>query len=200
MKTITLAITGASGVQYATRLLECLLASDIRVNLLISRAAQVVFRMETEMALPSRPEAIHRYFVSLYGCEPSLLRVYGHEQWAAPVASGTGVADAMIVCPCTTGTLSAIACGSSNNLIERAADVTLKERKPFIVLPREMPLSAIHLEHMLKLSQLGVVIMPPNPGFYQRPETVDDIIDFIVSRILDQLSIPHQLLPRWGEE
>ena len=117
----------------------------------------------------------------------------------APVASGSGAPASMVICPCSTGTLSAVATGASNNLIERAADVALKERRQLILVPRETPFSAIHLEHMLKLSQLGAVILPAAPGFYHRPDSVAAMIDFIVARILNQLGIDHQLMPRWGE-
>lgn len=116
----------------------------------------------------------------------------------APIASGSSVSDATVVCPCTTGTLSAIACGSSRNLIERAADVALKERKPLILVIRETPFSEIHLENMLKLARMGSVILPANPGFYNKPQSVGEVIDFIVARVLDHLNIEHDLTPRWG--
>src|SRR5690606_5560927 len=106
----------------------------------------------------------------------------------------------MVVCPCTSGTLAAIACGTSDNLLERAADVVIKEQRKLILVPREMPLSAIHLEHMLKLARLGAVIMPACPGFYHRPSGIPDLVDFVVARILVHLEVPHQLMPRWGEE
>ena len=105
----------------------------------------------------------------------------------------------MVVCPATMGAVAAIAHGTSDHLLERAADVSIKEGRPLIIVPREAPLSAIHLENLLKLARLGVCVLPPSPGFYQHPKTVDDIVDFVVARILDQLRIPHDLLPRWGE-
>ena len=117
----------------------------------------------------------------------------------SPVASGSHQARAMVVCPCTTGTLAAIAQGSSDNLIERAADVMIKENRQLIMVPRETPLSAIHLENMLKLARLGVTMLPANPGFYHKPQKVDDLVDFIVARVLDQLQIAHSLVPRWGD-
>jgi 4-hydroxy-3-polyprenylbenzoate decarboxylase len=117
----------------------------------------------------------------------------------APVASGSGAPSAMVVCPCSTGCLSAIATGASNNLIERAADVALKERRQLILVPREAPYSTVHLENMLKLSQMGAVILPASPGFYHKPESVDDMVDFVVARILNQLGIEQDLLARWGE-
>ena len=198
IQTITLALTGASGIQYGLRLLECLIKADRRVYLLMSKPAQVVMGMDTNIPVPSKPADAERLFSKMYSAEQGQIQAFGRDQWTAPIASGSGVADAMVVCPCTTGTLSAIACGNCNNLIERAADVSLKEGRKLIVMPREMPFSAIHLEHMLKLARLGVVIMPPNPGFYQNPQSIQDLIDFVVARVLDQLHIEHDLLPRWG--
>ena len=117
----------------------------------------------------------------------------------APMASGSNPGDAMAICPCTMGTLGAIANGLADNLIERAADVMLKERRPLVLVPRETPLSAIHLENMLKLARAGAVILPPAPGFYTHPQTVADLVDFVVARVLDHLAVPHALLPRWGD-
>lgn len=199
MKTITLIMTGASGAQYGLRLLECLLQAGCQVYLLLSRPAQVVINMETEHRLPGRASGIQAYFTELYAAQPGQLQVFEREQWTAPIASGSGVADATVVCPCTTGTLSAIACGSSRNLLERAADVAMKERKKLILVVRETPFSEIHLENMLKLARMGVIIMPANPGFYQRPESVQELVDFMVARVLDHLDIPQTLLPRWGD-
>jgi len=196
---ITLAITGASGSAYAIRLMEILLASDQTVNLLISKAGQIVLGMETELALSSQPAKIQRQLAEHYQlAEPSRLVVFGRDQWTAPIASGSGVSRAMVVCPCTTGTLASIASGQSKDLLERAADVTIKEQKKLILVIRETPLSAIHLEHMLKLARLGVVIMPANPGFYLGVEKVSDLVDFMVARILEHLDIEHNLTPRWG--
>ena len=131
--------------------------------------------------------------------EPSRLQVWGQQQWFAPMASGSNPGDAMIVCPCTMGALAAIAGGLSENLLERAADVMIKEGRKLVLVPREAPFSAIHLENMLKLARLGVVILPPNPGFYHHPQSVADLVDFVVARILDQLGVSHQLMARWGE-
>jgi 4-hydroxy-3-polyprenylbenzoate decarboxylase len=127
------------------------------------------------------------------------LTVFGHEDWMAPIASGSNPADAMAICPCTVGTLGAIAAGLADNLIERAADVMLKERRPLVLVPRETPLSDIHLENMLKLAHAGAAIVPPAPGFYDRPQTVAELVDFVVARVLDQLGVAHALGPRWGE-
>lgn len=196
---VALAVTGASGIPYAFRLLECLLASHVRVSLLFSKAAHAVAALETDEPLPAHPRDLAEHLRERYDAPAGLLRAYGREDWTAPLASGSSVPEAMVVCPCTTGTLAAIACGLSDNLIERAADVVIKERRPLILVPRETPYSAIHLEHMLKLARLGVTILPPNPGFYRRPRRVEDLVDFVVARILDHLAVPHTLLPRWGE-
>ncbi|TXH67511.1 MAG: UbiX family flavin prenyltransferase [Thiothrix sp.] len=198
-KTITLIMTGASGAQYGLRLLEQLLALECKVYLLLSRPAILVINTETEFKIPGRATEIGQYFSSLFAAKPGQLTVFEREQWMAPIASGSAVADATVVCPCTTGTLSAIACGSSRNLIERAADVALKERKKLILVVRETPFSEIHLENMLKLTRMGAVIMPANPGFYFRPQSINDLVDFMVARVLDHLDLQHQVQPRWGE-
>ena len=133
-----------------------------------------------------------------FDADPALINVYAKDQWTAPPASGSSVADAMVVCPCSMGSLASIAVGSSDNLIHRAADVVIKEGRTLILVPRETPFSSIHLENMLKLSRLGVVILPPNPGFYHGEKSVSGLIDFVVARILDQLGIDNDLAPRWG--
>lgn len=199
-RAISLALTGASGVQYGLRLLECLLRDGVPVDLMLSPPAQVVIGMETDLPLPGRGADIERFFSERFQAEPGLLKVYGEKQWTAAFASGSGVNRAMVVCPCTTGTLASIATGQSRSLMERAADVTLKERRKLILVLRETPLSEIHLEHMLRLARMGAVIMPANPGFYHRPERVEDIIDFIVARVLDHLDLAHDLLPVWGAD
>ena len=199
MKAVTLAMTGASGAQYGLRLLECLLAAGCPVHFMISKAALLVVATETDDTLPAKPQALHAYLVERFACPPEQLQVHGPEDWMAAVASGSGAPTRMVVCPASTGTLSAIACGASNNLIERAADVALKERRQLILVTREMPLSSIHLQHMLSLSQMGATIMPASPGFYRRPQSVGDIVDFVVARILDHLDIEQSLVPRWGE-
>ncbi|GLQ31317.1 flavin prenyltransferase UbiX [Litoribrevibacter albus] len=195
---VTVAMTGASGVQYGMRLMECLFAQNVPVFLMVSKAAQMVITTETEESWPANPDALKAYLVEKYDIGDNLLQVFGREDWLAPVASGSSGPGQMVICPCSTGTLSAIACGASNNLIERAADVVLKERKKLILLVREMPLSEIHLENMLKLSRMGAVVMPAAPGFYHQPESIDDMVDFVVARVLDQLSIPQTMVPRWG--
>lgn len=199
-QTITLAFTGASGAQYGLRLLEVLVALDINVNLLISKAGLMVLATETDLALPSQPKKITELLTQRYHAREGQIVTYGREDWMSPLASGSGHCKTMIVCPCTTGCLAAIAMGVSDNLLERAADVVIKEKGKLILVVREMPLSAIHLEHMLRLSQLGVTIMPAAPGFYFKPKTLEDMIDFMVARILDQVGIAHTLLPHWGEK
>ncbi len=199
MKTITLALTGASGMPYGMRLLECLLQGGQRVNLVYSQAAQIVAKQELEFALPNRPQDAEKAFLERFGPISGELKVYGIQDWYAPMASGSNPGDAMVVCPCTMATLGKIAGGIGDDLIARAADVMLKEKRTLILVPREMPLSAIHLENMLKLAHAGAVIMPPNPGFYHHPERVQDLVDFVVARVLDHLGVGHRLMERWGE-
>lgn len=198
MKSITLAMTGASGAQYGLRLLQLLLRSSCQVHLLVSDAAQQVIDIETSLNLPAEQSQWADYFSVLYESAPEQLKIYRKQQWTASVASGSNAPNAMVICPCSSGSLSAIAQGASNNLIERAADVMLKERKPLIVVHREMPLSTIHLENMLKLARLGVTVMPASPGFYHQPQSIEDMVDFVVARILDHLDVEHNLFARWG--
>ena len=198
-KPIALAMTGASGAQYGLRLLQCLLEAGEQVYLMLSKPAQVVIGMETDWRLPGRTAEIQRFLVQRFSCPAEQLQVFGKEEWTAPVASGSAAARAMVVCPCTTGTLAAIATGISETLIDRAADVTLKEHRKLILVVRETPFSTIHLQNMLNLAQAGAVILPANPGFYNRPSTLEEIIDFIVARVLDQLDIDNDLMPRWGQ-
>jgi len=198
-KAISLAITGASGAGYGLRLLECLLKADIRVYLMISSPAKVVIATETELKLPSRKEELVQLFSDRFGTNPDNLQIFSKDQWMAPVASGSNAPQAMVVCPCSTGTLSAISCGTSRSLIERAADVILKEQRQLILVPRETPYSVIHLENMLKLARLGVTILPASPAFYHKPKQVSDLVDFVVARILDHLGVEQHLAPRWGD-
>lgn len=198
-KTVTVALTGASGLPFGLSLIDRLLAAGVRVWVLYSQAAQVVARQEMDLTLPSRPAEFKQWLLERNAVAPEQVEVFGREEWFAPVASGSNPADAMVICPCSMGTLAAVATGMSDNLIERAADVSIKEGRKLVLVPRETPLSAIHLENMLKLARLGVVILPPVPAFYTHPRSIDDIIDFVVSRILDQLGVPNQLIPRWGD-
>ena len=205
MDTITLAITGASGTAYALRLLECLLRAGRRVNVVISDAGRLVLASEADIKLVVKPEAQRRVLSGYLGLDPDTtdgigsMHCYALNDWMAPMASGSNPGRAMVVCPCTMGTLGAIAAGTATNLIQRAADVSLKEGRMLLLVPRETPYSVIHLENMLRLARAGAVILPPDPGFYLRPQTVAELVDFVVARILDRLQIPHQLLARWGE-
>lgn len=198
-KPVILAMTGASGAAYGLRLLEILIKAQRPVYLLVSKAAQIVLATESQLDVPSKPEEMAAWFSEKYHAQPGQLQVFGREQWMAPVASGSHTAESMVICPCTTGTLSAVANGHSDNLIDRAADVMLKEKRQLILVVRETPFSTIHLENMLRLAQAGATIMPANPGFYQQPKSIDELVDFMVARILDHLGVEHQLLPRWGE-
>ncbi len=198
-KTITVALTGASGALYGLRLIDCLLRANVRVYLLISQAAQIVLKLETGLDIPARPHDAETFLTAHFHAAPAQLHVFGRQEWTAPVASGSNPAAAMVICPCTAGTLGRIAAGLSGSLIERAADVALKERRPLILVLRETPLTTIHLENMLRLAHAGAVIMPAAPGFYHQPTTLDELVDFMVARVLDHLGVPHELMSRWGD-
>ena len=196
-RSITLAMTGASGAQYGLRLLDCLVQANCQIQFLISEAARVVVETETELTLPG-DEALEDFLTLNFDAEPEQILVNTSRDWFSPVASGSAAPRSMVICPASGGTISAIAYGASNNLIERAADVVIKEKQQLIVVPRETPLSELHLENLLKLARLGVTVMPAMPGFYQNPQTIDDLVDFLVARLLDHLNIEQSLLPRWG--
>lgn len=196
--TIAVALTGASGMPYGLRLVQCLIGSGACVYLLYSQAAHIVAKQELDLTIPARAPEAEKFFSERYGAKPGQLRVFAREDWFAPVASGSNPADAMVICPCSMGTLAAVAAGLSDSLIERAADVMIKEKRRLILVPRETPFSVLHLENMLRLANAGAVILPANPGFYHHPKSVDDLVDFIVARVLDQLGIAHQLMARWG--
>ncbi|WP_456417648.1 flavin prenyltransferase UbiX [Thiolapillus sp.] len=197
---VAVALTGASGIAYGIRLVECLLQAGREVQLLYSRAAQVVAAMELDLQLPAAAEQAQSQLTERFHAAPGQLQVFGRQQWTAPVASGSNPPRALVVCPCTMGTLASIAHGISENLIDRVADVMLKERRQLILVVRETPFSAIHLQNMLTVTQAGAVVMPANPGFYHKPASVDDLVDFMVARVLDHLQVSHELLPRWGAE
>jgi 4-hydroxy-3-polyprenylbenzoate decarboxylase len=196
---IVLAMTGASGAPYGLRLLESLLQAGEEVHFVISEPGRMVVNTETDVRLTSRPTDIHATLSARYP-GPGRLHVFGLQDWMAPMASGSNAPRAVVIAPCTSGTLASVASGTCRSLIDRAADVALKERRRLILVPREMPFSVLHLENMLKLAQLGAVIMPPSPGFYQNPTCIEDLVDFVVARILDHLDIDQTLLPRWGAE
>lgn len=184
---------------YGMRLLECLLQSGQHVQLIYSQAAQIVAKQELDFVLSNRPQDAEKMLAERLGEFGGELKVFGIQDWYAPMASGSNPGDAMVICPCTMGTLGKIASGISDDLIARAADVMLKEKRTLILVPREMPFSTIHLENMLKLSHAGAVIMPPNPGFYNHPQSVHDLVDFVVARILDHLDVTQSLIKPWGE-
>jgi len=197
-KTIIVAITGASGAAYGLRLIRRLAEAGIEQHILLSDAARVVLKQEVKLDLPdhiSASDALANYL----NISAGQMHCYALDDWFSPAASGSAGIQKMVIVPCSMGTLARIACGASDNLIERAADVILKEHRQLIIEPRETPLSSIHLENMLKLSRMGVHIIPAMPGFYHQPETVDDLIDFMVERILDHLDIVNPEASRWGE-
>jgi 4-hydroxy-3-polyprenylbenzoate decarboxylase len=197
VKPIAIALTGASGMPYALTLLKELIKTQDRIFVMISQAASIVISMETDLDLGNDTKSIERNLSQYLGAKNGQIEVFSKNQWTAPVASGSNPPRAMVVVPCTMSTLSAIANGHGDNLMHRAADVVIKEQKKLILVPRETPYSAIHLENMLKLSRLGVVIMDANPAFYQQPNSIQDLVDFVVARILDHLEVDHNLLPPW---
>lgn len=198
--TVALAITGASGIPYARRLLQMLIQTNTQVWLMYSKAAQTVAMQECNWILPTKAADATAQIGNEFSASPQQLRVFAKEDWFAPCASGSNPPDAMIVCPASMNTVAKMAHGIADNLIERTASVCLKEKKPLLIVPREMPLSSIHLRNLLTLSENGTHIIPPMPAFYNHPQHIDDIIDFIVSRILDHLKIKHNLGKRWAEK
>jgi 4-hydroxy-3-polyprenylbenzoate decarboxylase len=196
---IAVAITGASGAVYGIRLIQELLAAGFRLSVLISSSGFTVLKEELGLDWCGDEEPVNRHLRAHFNAKPENLVYYAENNFFSPLASGSAAPDAMVVAPCSMGTLARIAAGLSGNLLERAADVMLKEGRPLLLLPRETPLSAIHLENMLKLSRLGVRIIPPMPGFYGHPQTINDIVDFVVGKVLDQLGIEGNLFKRWGE-
>ena len=195
---ITVVMTGASGSPYGLRLLEVLLNAGEEIYLLISNPGRMVIQSEAGLSLSSRPAEIRTRIADHLGVEADRLHVFGREDWSAPIASGSNAPRAMVVCPCTSGTLGAIATGASRTLIERAADVVLKEQRKLILVVRETPFSILHLENMLTLARAGAVIMPANPGFYNQPQSIEDLVDFMVARVLDHLGIDNDLVERWA--
>ncbi|MGC9518488.1 MAG: UbiX family flavin prenyltransferase [Desulfuromonadaceae bacterium] len=200
---VVVAISGASGACYALTLLRHLLASGCRVSLLTSTAGRQVLRLELEdipLAWPDDPAHMQAELKGYFAADPGQLRCYAEDDFMAPVASGSAGGDAMVIVPASMGMVGRLAAGVSSSLIERAADVTLKERRPLIVVPRETPFHTIHLRNLLTLSEAGAIVLPAMPAFYARPRSLQDIADFIAARILDQLGIEHHLVPRWGED
>ena len=199
-KNITLAMTGASGALYGLTLLKELLTAGYHVYFLASSAARVVMATEHNLKLPAGSDGMKKALVEYLHCDADHLTVCGKEEWFSPVASGSAAPKQMVVCPCSTGSLASIAHGLSDNLIERAADVVLKERGQLIMVVRETPFSTLHLENMHKLSQMGAIIMPAAPGFYHQPKSIEDLVNFMVARVLDHLDIEQSFVPRWGYE
>jgi flavin prenyltransferase len=185
-------LTGASGAPYAVHALRALAAAEHPVSLIIS--AHGLRLLHTEMGIQTM-DAL-REAVGPRAWDQCITAYDDRDRGAAP-ASGSSPSAGMVICPCSMGTLSAIAAGSSRSLIERAADVTLKERRKLVLVPRETPLSEIHLRNMLRVTRAGAVVLPAAPGFYHRPTTVDALVDFVVARVLDQLGVPNDLAPRW---
>lgn len=191
MKRYVVAFTGASGIVYGVRLVEELLQREYEVHLIVSDPAKIV--LQQEMGWDGKGSVEEVFKKEFRG----QLFVYDNADIAAPVASGSFLIDGMIVIPCTMSTISAIANGTSKNLLERAADVMLKERRMLVVVPRETPLSTIHLKNMLALSEMGVYVVPAMPAFYHFPKTIDDMVDFIVGKVLDVMRIPNDLYRRY---
>jgi 4-hydroxy-3-polyprenylbenzoate decarboxylase len=198
MNSIVLAMTGASGAIYGLTLGRELLSSGVRLTVLVSATGFQVIREETGLDLKGGSGDVQQALAARLGSSPGELHYFSEDDFFAPVASGSSAPDAMVICPCSMGTLSRIACGNSRTLLERCADVMIKERRPLALVPRETPLSEIHLENMLKLARLGVRIVPAMPAFYQRPETMDDLVNFVVGKVLDSLGIENKLYERWG--
>lgn len=214
---VCVAMTGASGSAYAVRLLQVLLRADVEVHLTISQAATQVLREELGLSVSAKALKVEDLLVdeataaasermqalgfpASTGIDTSKLFFHHHMDFNAGMASGSFQTDGMVVCPCSLGTLGAIASGLSVNLIHRAADVHIKERRKLILVPRETPLSAIHLGNMTRLAEVGATVMPAMPGFYHEPKSMMDLVDFIVARICDQLGVEHHLMKRWSEE
>ncbi len=199
METIVVGITGASGSIYGLRLVEELLRSGKQVSLLLTNAGRQVLALETGLQLAEKPAECLAQLRSHFAAGAELQH-YGLNDFFAPVASGSSAPDAVVICPCSMGTAGRIAAGLSDNLLERVADVALKEQKKLLLVPRETPFNQIHLENLLRLSKAGAQVLPAMPAFYQKPQSVEDLVDFVVGKTLDSLGVEHQLFPRWGVE
>lgn len=196
---LVLAITGASGAVYAQRLLEVLLERGSEVHLMISPSGAAVFKQELDRTVDLERFDVRAVLPRIDEAAAKQLRYHHYQDFFAPLASGSFLTGGMVVCPCSGSTLSGIAHGASNNLIQRAADVHLKERRKLILVPRETPLSVIQLDNMRRAAEAGAVVLPAMPGWYHGVRSVQDLVDFVVARILDQLGMQHQLMRRWGE-
>ncbi|MEE9269668.1 MAG: flavin prenyltransferase UbiX [Candidatus Krumholzibacteria bacterium] len=202
MTNIIVGISGGSGAPYALRLLDVLLRAEYQVKVILSPAAEKILALECDVhvegSLVERQEQLRRA-LPIEKTEVGL-ELYDHRDLAAPISSGSFPSSGMVIVPCSMGTLGRIAAGISPDLISRAADVALKERRKLIVVPRETPLSEIHIRNMLAVTRAGAVVLPAMPGFYHRPERISDMVDMVVSRILDQLGITNQIFKRWKGE
>lgn len=198
MKRYLVGITGASGSIYGLRLVEELLAAGGDVTLLLTNAGRQVSAFETGLELPEAFAECSAALQSYFHDHPHFAHL-ALDNFFAPVASGTAAPDAVVICPCSMGTAGRIAAGLSENLLERVADVALKERRELILVPRETPFNQIHLENLLRLSRAGAHILPAMPGFYQHPQSVAEMVNFVVGKVLDSLQVEHQLFKRWGE-
>ncbi len=198
MKRIVVGITGASGSVYGLRLIAELLRAQQEVSVLLSAAGRQVLAFETGLFLDPDPAAGQKQLRQHFGAAQGL-NYFAIDDFFAPIASGSSAPEALVICPCSMGTLGRIAAGLSENLLERAADVALKERKQLLLVPRETPFNQIHLENMLRLAQAGAQILPAMPAFYQKPQSVEELVNFVIGKILDQLNVEHQLFPRWGD-
>ncbi len=197
-KPIIIAMTGASGAPYALRLIQRLAKCEIQLHLLISDAARVVLDKESNFILSADLKTMAQEIADFLDIDVKYLTCWGNKDWMSPVASGSSDMQDMVVVPCSMGSLARIATGASSNLIERATDVMMKERKNLVLVPRETPLSEIHLGHMLALSKMGVRIIPAMPGFYHQPKSMDDLVDFMVDRIMDHIGVDDGGALRWG--
>lgn len=196
---IAVAITGASGAVYGLRLIRELIDSGVNLTVLISRAGFAVLKEEVKLDWSGDADLVNVRLRRYFDTEPARLKYFGENDFHSPIASGSSSPDAMVFTPCSMGSLARIAAGISGTLAERAADVMIKEKKPLLLVPRETPLSSIHLENMLKLSRQGVRIIPAMPGFYGNPGSVDEMVNFVVGKVLDGLGIEHKLYVRWGK-
>lgn len=198
MKHIVVVMTGASGSRFGLRTIAALLASGQRVTLLVSPSGAKVLQFETGLDLTGDIETLTDNLSKHFGS--THLDYYAHDNLFAPVASGSSAPDAVVIVPCSMGTAARIAAGLSSNLLERVADVALKERRQLVVVPRETPFSTIHLENLLRLARAGAQILPAMPAYYPHPKTLNDLDDFLAGKILDCLNLPHQLFKRWGSD
>ncbi|MEZ6195724.1 MAG: flavin prenyltransferase UbiX [Planctomycetota bacterium] len=193
---LVIALTGASGAPYGVRLLQRLAELGRPLDLVVSPSAAIVLREEVG---PARWVEEGRARAEDFGLEGADLRIFDHRDVAAPIASGSALRGGMVILPCSMGTVGRIASGVSSNLIERAADVCLKERRPLVLCPRETPLSLIHLRNLTALAEAGATILPCAPGFYRRPESIDALLDHVVGKVLDVLDIEHDVVKPWGD-